>query len=220
MSIFLLTTACISKAPGKWERAPCEGTLMLVPAVPNHYDNVADTAFARLELYPRPWFLENLQLQRVTVDDPVYKKTKRYEGFLLADVLNAAKMADASHTYELVFVCVDGYSPAIPFDLARSEGAVLAVRDIDAPRGGEWDPLRKRREIVVPGPFYLVWRLKNAERRGTLPWPYQIIAIELWNSDQRSQNIGSVESEPVARGFDLFRRNCRQCHSINLAGGT
>ena len=81
------------------------------------------------------------------VNDPVYKRKQRYQGFWLRDVLNDLRRAGNPESDVYVrFRCKDGYVPIMP--LARAMGAkgLIAIRDASAPEGEDWQPLPGRAE--------------------------------------------------------------------------
>jgi hypothetical protein len=57
----------------------------------------------------------------------------------------------------------------------------------------------------------------------TLSWPYEVVAIELVNfraDVSRDLFFGhGGATQPWRKGFDLFRKECLKCHSLNLQGG-
>ncbi|MGE0725453.1 MAG: c-type cytochrome, partial [Alphaproteobacteria bacterium] len=159
----------------------------------------------------------------IAIDDPVYKKPKRYSGYRLADLLRRAwPEVDrwAAEGAELVFRSVDGYAPSM--DLARAlEGdGIVAARDLDRPPNDPWEPFQKGRTTVTPAPYYLVWRGID----GSDPdykWPYQLVSISVESFEQRYGAAAppSRASQEARRGFGLFVRNCISCHSVNMVGG-
>src|SRR5689334_17058287 len=75
-------------------------------------------------------------LASAEVNDPVYKRKQRYQGFWLGDVLKNLGQGGRAETDVYVrFRCKDGYLPIMP--LARAMGAkgLIAIRDANAPQG-------------------------------------------------------------------------------------
>jgi mono/diheme cytochrome c family protein len=69
---------------------------------------------------------------------------------------------------------------------------------------------------MTPAPFYLVWA---GAKEPSLPWPYQLVRIELLPLADAFAH--AFPRDPAARpGFEVFRRNCMTCHSVNLNGGS
>ena len=167
--------------------------------------------------------VKSIEPVTVTVDDPVYKKAKRYEGYPLAQLLRKAwpeVEAWAAEGAELVLTAVDGYAPSM--DLARAlhgEG-VVAIRDLDRPANDPWEPFPKGRTMLTPEPYYLVWP-------GVAPddphyrWPYKLAHLSVASFDTRYGGASPPgrTSGQVQKGFRLFVQNCMPCHSINLIGG-
>ncbi|MGA7181042.1 MAG: hypothetical protein WBX11_15865 [Thiobacillaceae bacterium] len=90
----------------------------------------------------------------VTIDDPDYKMTKTFEGFLLVDLLKEAGLSDASPGDEVVFIARDGYSPNTSFDMIRAHRAIVAFREKGK---SSFDKLRQGKAMVSPAQYYLVW---------------------------------------------------------------
>lgn len=159
----------------------------------------------------------------VAVEDPVYKKPKRYVGHHLADLLHKAwpevdRWAAAGAV--LVFRCSDGYSPSMDLSRALSADGIVAMRDLDRPVGDPWEPFSQGKETVTPAPFYLVWRGVDAAD-ANYKWPYQLVSLSVESFEGRYGNAapGDGASEEARRGFRLFVQNCASCHSVNLVGG-
>jgi cytochrome c2 len=159
----------------------------------------------------------------VTVEDPTYKKPKRYAGHQLADLLRKAwPDADrwAAEGAMLVFRCADGYSPSMQLSLALSGDGIVATHDLDRPVADPWEPFSHGKEMITPAPYYLVWRGIDA-KDASHKWPYQLVSISIEGFDRRYGNAapGEAASADVRRGFRLFVEHCAACHSVNLAGG-
>jgi mono/diheme cytochrome c family protein len=159
----------------------------------------------------------------VAVEDPVYKKPKRYAGHRLADLLHKAwPEADrwAAEGAVLVFRCVDGYSPSMDLSRALSADGIVATRDLDRPVSDPWEPFPHGRETVTPAPYYLVWRGVDAAD-ANFKWPYQLVSLSIETFDRRYGDAapGDEASEETRRGFQLFVQHCASCHSVNLVGG-
>jgi mono/diheme cytochrome c family protein len=159
----------------------------------------------------------------VAIEDPVYKRSKRYAGHRLADLVRKAwPEADrwAAEGAVLVFRCIDGYSPSMDLSRALSGDGVVAVRDLDRPTGDPWEPFAHGKETITPAPFYLVWRgIDPAD--ANYKWPYQLVSLSVETFDRRYGDAapGDEASEVARRGFRLFVEHCASCHSVNLVGG-
>ncbi len=153
--------------------------------------------------------------------DPAYDAPKRYAGYRLNDILGTvADLAELRQQgFELIVTATDGYTIAIPWDIALSGQGVVAVRDLDAPEGADWLTFRHDRREVLPAPFYLVWT-GGAEVVPGHYWPYQAMTISI---RPFVAAFGAAAppgaDEPVRRGFALFKDTCMSCHSVNLVGG-
>ena len=154
----------------------------------------------------------------VEVDDPVYKRKQRYQGFWLRDFLK--ELSYTGHPESDVYVrfrCKDGYAPIMP--LARALGAkgFIAVRDLGAASGTNWESFSANGTTSTPAPAYLVWVSPSGDIED-YPWPYQIVAIELTTS---ADVLGAAVADDTRKpGFDLFVKHCLKCHAVNGVGGT
>lgn len=179
---------------------------------------------------------QKLKPVQVLVDDPVYNREKRYEGFLLREVLALGGVVSAQGPVEaagdeLVLKCADGYSPTLSLAKLSEYEGVLAFREIGARVEGrtvEWTTFTQGKSKITPAPFYLVWKRKGTGSDAKSPsahevtWPYQLVGVELVSLSQKWDRIyphGINRDEPVFRGFERFRGLCLRCHSLNLQGG-
>ena len=157
-------------------------------------------------------------LATAEVNDPVYKHTQRYQGIWLRDALKLLGSGGRPESDLYVrFRCRDGYSPIIPLSRALAGKALIAIRDLNASPGEDWQPVRTSDgERSTPAPSYLVWATP-ADGPEEYPWPYQMIAIELVTG---SEALANVVPDASKRGYELFVTHCLNCHSINGVGGT
>ena len=154
-----------------------------------------------------------------TPHDALHGAPSRYEGYELATIL---RLIPAYATLEwstssVRFHQADGDSTTVNHDQLTDGHGVLAVRDIDAPRGERWRTYRRGQFDMTPGPFYLVWDGEPAKEGR--PWVAQIERItieELRPTDSPAFPRHAPEARP---GFRLFRDLCFSCHGVNLAGG-
>ena len=157
-------------------------------------------------------------LASAEVDDPVYKRKQRYQGFWLRDLLQ--DLSYVGHPESDVYVrfrCKDGYLPIMPLGRAMSGRGLVAIRDLGARAGEEWEPTLANGALSIPAPSYLVWVAPPGDTE-QYPWPYQMVAIELVSS---ADAVGeAVSSGSTKHGSDVFVQHCLKCHAINGAGGT
>lgn len=161
---------------------------------------------------------EKLAIFTITIDDPVYKKKKSFDGFLLTDVLKllGPMPQDAD---ELIFRSRDGYSPSLPLTKAQAQRAIIAFREHGA--GPAWEKVQQGKAWVSPAPYYLVWEA-GAALGNTYPWPYQLVKIEVVSFKEKYPKVfpdKAKRDSAVMRGFVHFKTECMTCHSINLQGG-
>ena len=156
-------------------------------------------------------------LASAEVNDPVYKRKQRYQGFWLRDVLK--DLTREGHTETEVYVrfrCKDGYLPIMPLARAMAGQGLIAIRDIDAPQGQDWQPLPASGTSSTLAPSYLVWVSPPGDPE-EYPWPYQMVAVELVSSSDALAGLDPGGSKP---GQELFVTHCLKCHAINGVGGT
>lgn len=156
-------------------------------------------------------------LASAEVNDPVYKRTQRYEGLWLRDVLkDLSRGGHAESDVYVRFRCKDGYLPMMPLARAIGGKGLIAIRDANAPQGEDWQPLPASETSSTLAPSYLVW-ISPPGDPDEYPWPYQMVAIELVSS---SDALAGLDSEGSKPGHELFVMHCLKCHAINGVGGT
>ncbi|MDX6770363.1 MAG: c-type cytochrome [Elusimicrobiota bacterium] len=161
-----------------------------------------------------------LSSKKLEFYSPFSKKTKRYEGFALKDLLNLA-YGDAwtkTEWSDAAFIALDGYQAVGALAKLDEDGAYLAFRDLDRESG--WEPVGAR--DADPGPFFLVWTKDGQTTENAYPWPWQIAALDLVRFETRYPEVlpaGAKEGSAARRGFRLFKDRCFRCHSINGQGG-
>jgi mono/diheme cytochrome c family protein len=153
-------------------------------------------------------------LASAEVNDPVYQRMQRYQGFWLRDLLKDLRPGRSESDLYVRFRCKDGYLPIMPLARAMSGNGLIAIRDANAPQGEDWQRLPGSGTPSTPAPSYLVW-VPPAGDSEKYPWPYQMVAIELVSS---SEALAGVEGSKPGR--ELFVTHCLKCHAINGVGGT
>jgi mono/diheme cytochrome c family protein len=165
-----------------------------------------------------PQLRARLKEVSVTIDDPLYKQRKTFDGFLLADLLKEAGLADTASGDEVVFTAKDGYSPNTSFGMMRAHRAIVAFREQGKPA---FENLAQGKAMVSPAPYYLVWE-EGAKLADKVPWPYQLVKIEVVDFKVKYAKLypdGVAAASDVMNGFLTFKKLCVACHSINLQGG-
>ena len=148
-------------------------------------------------------------------DDVAFKRAMRYRAVPLRALL--AGLHAGQH---LQFVARDGFVAEIPADaILATHGATawLAVEDPAQP----WPALKEN--PAGAGPFYVVWTNAGAGNISPEQWPYQLASIRaLQGVDARFPAIVPDSSVAaggeVRRGFDVFKRTCFACHTLNGEG--
>ena len=166
----------------------------------------------------------------VEVDDYYLHRQVRYRAISLPALLKALS-AEAGQFDEFVFRCADGYLAHVSradfeagklgnFFLAYGESTGAAASAAEPGENGDHfsSKIMQGKAEVSPEPFYAVATEKESFR--TLSWPYEIVAIELVDFKKTfpALYVPGMEKSALA-GFDLFRKECLKCHSLNLQGG-
>ena len=153
--------------------------------------------------------------------DAAYSPPHEYRAVALMSVLErlakiSSQRLDQS---EIVFDCEDGYRAVLKGTVGREQtgAAYLAISDVHAAANEDWVPIKKPGGSITPGPLYLVWT--NSVPEDHRPKPYQIVKVEILSGGD-SQVAAYPSRDPMATaGFELFRKNCMNCHCINGVGG-
>lgn len=157
--------------------------------------------------------------ESVQVDDYYLQRPMRYNALNLKKMLTAFA-AESPGFDEFIFRCADGYLAHVSradFEVGKLDSFYLAFGEAgdafktDIPQG---------KAEISPEPFYAV----ATEKAGfsTLSWPYELVAIELVNFKVMFPKLyfAGLEKDVVVKaGFDIFRKECLKCHSLNLQGG-
>jgi mono/diheme cytochrome c family protein len=145
-------------------------------------------------------------------------KKKIYHGFALLDVLKLAGLKDDGQGDEIVFTAKDGYVPSVSFAMVRGHRAFLTFRE--SGKSG-FEDVAQGKAMVSPAPYYVVWD-EGSKLAESVPWPYQLVKIELVNFHQKYNRMypdGVKKDSSVMKGFVVFKNQCVRCHSVNLQGG-
>jgi mono/diheme cytochrome c family protein len=146
-------------------------------------------------------------------DDVAFHRAMHYRAVPLLALLPGLRAGE-----HLQFIANDGFTAEIPADvILNTQGAQawLAVEDPASP----WPAPAENAKGA--GPFYLVWT--HPRRAGISPeqWPYQLASIRvLADADTRFPAIvpGAAAGIEVRHGFDVFKRTCFACHTMNGEG--
>lgn len=161
-----------------------------------------------------------INTQVVTVnEDPVYHKTKKFNALPLKEILekfSSVKNLNAADT-KVVFECEDGYKPEMPLEKLLSSKVFLAISDVDAPKGREWEKVLKGSQEVKMEPFYIVYEgvsSKDADYK----WPYNLVKIHFAPLHENDAILVPKDAAAM-NGYNLFKKYCQTCHAINKIGG-
>lgn len=153
------------------------------------------------------------------INDPVYHKTKKYHAFnalsFLKKEIDLSKV-DIKKTI-IVFECIDGYKPEMPLELFLNAKPFLAYKDVDAPKGSNWETIIKNGNEMNADPFYLVYTSVSPDNE-EYKWPYNVIKFHL-ESKNNNITLQPTGNEKAEKGFVLYQKYCITCHAINGIGG-
>jgi len=167
---------------------------------------------------------EGCGVQKITVEDPYYNRSKSYLACPLANVLRVGFGDETGGlaALDIVFRASDGYARPSAGAIAIEAGGWLAFTDAD--RGTvaapAWEPIDRRQ--VDPGPFYVVWTGAQQSDAKGYPWPYQLVQIEIASLEKLYPHTvpgAAPAGSPERAGYAIFKSQCIACHSINGEGG-
>ena len=154
------------------------------------------------------------------INDPVYHKTKKYKAVnalvLLKNEIDLSKV-DIKNT-QIVFECIDGYKPEMSLELFLKANPFLAFKDIDAPKGSNWEKIVKNGNEMNADPFYLVYTSVSADNE-EYKWPYNVIKFRFESKNKNIEALQPKGKEEAMKGFALYQKQCITCHAINGIGG-
>jgi cytochrome c2 len=152
-------------------------------------------------------------------NDPVYHKTKRFNTLPLIEILekySTMKKLTPSDI-KVVFECEDGYKPEMSLEKLLTAKAFLAVSDVDAPKGREWEQIFKDGHEMKAEPFYVVYEGVSPEDTD-YKWPYNLVKIHFAPLHENDAALMPKDKSALA-GYELFKNRCQTCHAINKIGG-
>lgn len=151
--------------------------------------------------------------------DPVYHKNKRFNALPLKDILEKYSSIKRMNAADLkvVFECEDGYKPEMPLEILLSAKAFLAVSDVDALKGREWESLLKNGQESKMEPFYVVYEGVSGDDL-SYKWPYNLVKIHLAPLHENDEALKPKNKSTLA-GYEIFKNRCQTCHAINKIGG-
>ena len=157
----------------------------------------------------------------IIANDPVYHKLKKYNAvsasLLIKNEIDLTKI-DPKNT-KIVFECIDGYKPEMPLELFLNSNPYLAYRDIDAPKGSNWEAIIKDGNEMNAEPFYIVYT-SVSEKDTQYKWPYNLVRINLEPLNKSTIELYPLKNKKLESGYTLFKNQCLSCHAINGIGGT
>lgn len=157
----------------------------------------------------------------IVANDPVYHKQKKYNAvsasLLIKNEIDLTKI-DPKNT-KIVFECIDGYKPEMPLELFLNSNPYLAYRNIEAPKGSNWEAIIKDGIEMDAEPFYIVYT-SVSEKDTQYKWPYNLVRINLEPLNKSTIELYPLKNKKLESGYTLFKNQCLSCHAINGIGGT
>ncbi len=162
---------------------------------------------------------KNSQIVKVEMD-PVYHKSKRYNGIVLKNIIDnySGLKPEKYGETKIVFECEDGYKPEMPLNKLLSSDSYLAISDVDASKGSDWERIYKDGHEMKAAPFYIVYKGVSL-KDGSYKWPYNVVKLHFVPANNNIELIFPKEKDAES-GFILFQKHCQTCHGINGIGGT
>ena len=152
-------------------------------------------------------------------NDPVYHKNKKFNVLPLQALLEKYSSLKKLNPAELkvIFECEDGYKPEMSLEKLLSAKAFLAVSDVDAPKGREWEQIFKDGHEMKAEPFYVVYE-GVSPKDGEYKWPYNLVKIHFAPLNEDEFALKPKDKTAMA-GYELYKNRCQTCHAINKIGG-
>jgi len=160
-----------------------------------------------------------LDSKTITLKDPYYKKQKKYRAFVLKDVLDLAygNKWKSDKFSDISFRAKDGYEAVSDLSKLSEDGCYLVFDDLE---NNGWEKIGEKNQI--PGPYYIVWKGAHQTAKYGYPWPWQLFSINLMLFSNQYPEVypkGVSKDSSVYKGFELVKKRCVRCHSINKQGG-
>lgn len=160
---------------------------------------------------------QNLPVVSYTVKEFAYKKEKTFQGFPTLKLLELGAAGIPQDTDEVLFIAADGFEAPVSLAYLKEHESILAFQEKD--RKDRWEKFQHGKEMTTPAPFYLIWR-EGTGIVGDSNWPFKVVKLELISFKKRYEKMYPNGAEQaVLNGFQTFKNNCMQCHSMNLQGG-
>ncbi|MFN3848901.1 MAG: c-type cytochrome [Spirosomataceae bacterium] len=153
-------------------------------------------------------------------NDPVYHKKKRFNAVDFKEILykySSIKSLNTADT-KLVFECEDGYKPEMPLDRLLESKVFLAVSDVDAPKGSDWEQIFQNGLEMKAAPFYLIYE-GEAYQGIDYKRPYNLVKVHLAPLHENDEALVPKNNNAALAGYEIFKNRCQTCHSINKIGG-
>jgi len=168
----------------------------------------------------RSQLLQRKDMITITLANPAYKGiTIPYNAIKLCDLLNPYKI---NPTDTIEFKGSDGFASLIPAKIVlncsvNASAAYLAIEPVDH----LW-PLLHNGSVGTAGPFALVWSAPEKSHISNEYWPWKLAQIIVHNKLSSNLFISApnTKDKQVQAGFNAFRANCAECHSMNGVGVT
>lgn len=159
--------------------------------------------------------------QQISIkNDVVFHKDKRFNAVDFKEILyqySSIENLNPADT-KIVFECEDGYKPEMPLERLLNTKSYLAVSDVDAPKGSEWEQIMKDGHEMKAAPFYLIYP-EIDQKNNDYQKPYNLVAVHFAPLNENDAALFPKDDESVVGGYNLFKKHCQTCHAINKIGG-
>ena len=150
--------------------------------------------------------------------DPFFGPGTTFRGFSVNEGLETLGInaeIERADSLEIIFICKDGYAPAMPLRTFLTRDAfILPQTEKDLPN---W-PEEVRKKIL---PYYITFT--DARDMERLPFPYGTIKIKVdYSTTQHHYSFPKpIQKDSIlTAGFQFFQLRCGKCHSVNKEGGS
>lgn len=206
-------------------------TLLLGLLVALPLFNVKANKSSKVTLIKDEAFLKEfrkLKLELIQVfNDPIYGGTRCYSGVPLKEVINLVakkNKVDISKIdkFNLKVIAEDGTVEELDLNNPKLSSGYIAIgtnklcsneKDFET----LWEPVVVDKRRLSPGPNALVWS-GFSPRTKKLPVVFSVEGFSLNKIVAPEADIPPKLSG-VFGGFELFKKHCKDCHSINKVGG-
>ena len=148
----------------------------------------------------------------VTFDHP-RKQNSQYEGVAFQPILQyLIDQYQLTEEVMFTFICKDGYIASNSLQtLLDAEGGYIVWADLKNDNSTQWSD-----SLQHFAPYYLTWDSIPYDDHSVV-WPYGWTELRIRFDDPYRSLIPTEKR--LVQGFELYKRHCIKCHSLNGLGG-